>query len=163
MEYSDYLDKLMTKSNEKWFKWYVRIPWIMLIIIAISFFIWGIIDITNYQEIVFVKYGNKTVKETLYGCFRISTRIGAALIWWGMGAVASIISYFGLKAIVSPKILSVLYLRKIKQDLDKTVFSKEVKENKQQPIEINGWVCPHCGETNNKDAKRCGKCFTVKA
>ena len=161
MEYSDYLDKLKTKSNEKWFNWYVRIPWITLIIIAIFFFVWGIIDITNYQEVVFRKYGTKVVKETLYGYFRLSTRIGAALIWWGIGAVASIGSYFLLKAIFSPKILSVLYLRKIKTDLDKIVFSKDIKEN-TKVISNPEWVCAKCGTKNNDSAKNCTNCFEPK-
>ena len=152
----------MTKSNEKWFNWYVKIPLIVAIVIALFFFIWGIIDITNYQDVVLVKYGNKYVKETLYGFFRISTRIGAALVWWGIGVVASIGSYFALKAIMSPKILSVLYMRKIKHDLDKIVFSKEVKKI-EKPIKTEEWVCPHCGEINRKNVKKCSNCFSAKA
>lgn len=163
MEYSDYLDKLAIEKNEKFFKSYVKIPLIIAIIIGVAFFIWGLVDATTFQEIVYKKINGKNVKIMLYGFLKVESRIGAVIIWWLMGAVVSIGSYFLLKILFSPKILSVLYLRKIKQDLDKIVFSKEVKENKQQPIEINGWVCPHCGETNNKDAKRCGKCFTVKA
>ena len=162
MEYSDYLDKLTIKSNEKWFKLYVKLPLIVTIIIGLAFFAWGIIDITNYQEIVFKRYGDTFVKETIYGCFKISTRIGAALIWWIIGSVVSVISFFGLKAIVSPKILSVLYLRKIKKDLDKIVFGEQDKE-KVRIIGVDEWVCPHCGEVNSKDKKKCTNCFVVKA
>ncbi len=162
MEYSEYLDKLMLKTNEKWFKFYVKTPLIISIIIGLFFFIWGFVDATNFQDIIIREINGKDVKIVRYGFLKAESRIGAELIWWAMGVVLSVSNYFILKILVSPKILSVLYLRKIKQDLDKIVFGEQDKE-KVRIVGVDEWVCPHCGEVNSKDKKKCTNCFVVKA
>ena len=63
---------------------------------------------------------------------------------------------------MSPKILSVLYLRKIKQDLDKIVFTNEVKMTKQE-FYFPKWQCSECGTINNGAAKNCKNCFAERS
>lgn len=161
MEYSDYIDKLRIKENERWFKSYVKIPLIIAIIIGIFFFVWGIVDATTFQKIVYKQRGDDILKLRVYGFLEIESRIGAELIWWIMGAFLSVGTYFFLKIILSPKILTVLYLRKIKQDLEKEVLSNEVKASLQE-VDVKEWVCPKCGEKNSYSAKNCTNCFEEK-
>ena len=161
MEYSDYLDKLMLKANEKWFKYYARIPLVVSILVGLFFFIWGFVDITNHQEIILKEIDGEMVKVWLYGFLKVETRIGGAIIWWVMGIVPSVGGYFLLKIIFSPHILNVLYLRKIKQDLDKLVFTKEVKEG-LQGINNEEWICVKCGTKNSYAAKSCTNCLEKK-
>ena len=161
MEYSDYIDKLRIKENERWFKSYVKIPLIIAIIIGIFFFVWGVVDATTFQKIVYKQRGDDILKLRVYGFLEIESRIGAELIWWIMGAFLSVGTYFFLKIILSPKILTVLYLRKIKQDLDKVVLSNEVKLGLQE-VDVKAWTCPKCGEKNRESAKKCTNCFEEK-
>ena len=161
MKYSDYIDKLRTKENEKWFNFYVKLPLIISIIVGIFFFIWGFVDATNFQKYIHKQMGKDVVKLRVYGCLAIETRIGAELVWWIAGAFLSVGTYFLLKIIISPKILTVLYLRKIKQELEKEILSNEVKLTLQE-VDVKEWVCPKCGEKNRESAKKCTNCFEEK-
>jgi len=101
-------DEEIVKSNEKWFKFFVHLPKIVAISLAVLFFIWSIVD-----PAVFDWYGD------YYGIMYIGSFFGAMVIWWLIGAVMSALSYAITKLACSYKILHIYYLKDIKNAQEK--------------------------------------------
>ena len=86
------------EKQQKFFKWYYRLPLIILIATLVAAFVIGIVD---------------AVEEFLIG-YELE---GAAwIIWMLIGGVIGTLEYFIAKIAYSQKILTVLYLQKLNED-----------------------------------------------
>ena len=101
-------DEEIVASNEKWFKFFVYLPKILVITFACLFFIWSIVDPAVFY------YGGR-----YYGVMRIGSFFGAMMIWWLIGAAFCGIVWVVTKLAVSYKILHIYYLKNIKNSCEK--------------------------------------------
>ena len=163
MQFFEYEDRYVIEENQTWFRIFIKLPLIMATALAIIFFIWGIVDPSAIQIKVPEFNGSEIVETTRYGIMQTQTSVGATMLWWLIGAVASAINYFVLKIFLSPIILNVCYLKMIKEKTEKAVVPKvAVKTPSQQKLSMQAWVCPKCGEKNSYSAKNCINCFEPK-
>ncbi len=163
MQFFEYEEDRVIEENQNWFRFFVKFPLIMATALAIIFFIWGIVDPSAIQIKVPEFNGAEIVETTKYGIMQTQTSVGATIIWWLIGAVVTAINYFTLKIILSPMILNIYYLKKIKTNTGKMVSQKTtVKSESQQKFSVQAWVCPKCGEKNSYSAKNCINCFEPK-
>ncbi len=93
-------------ENEKWFKFYEKLPMFLLCVLATLCFIWSIIDVSVFQ------YGYYSKS---YGVMRLDSAFVALLIWWVIGAILSFVTYIVAKIVCSYKILVIKYLKKISE------------------------------------------------
>lgn len=93
-------------ENEKWFKFYEKLPMILFCVLATLCFIWSIIDVSVFQ------YG---YYSTSYGVMRLDSAFVALLIWWVIGVILSFATYIVAKIVCSYKILVIKYLKKISE------------------------------------------------
>lgn len=166
MQILDYENEIIVAENEKWFKFYVKFPLIMAIAVGLIFFIWGIVDPASFQLTTFETsygYGSEPVENKLYGIMGLETFFGAMIVWWIIGAVLSVGSYFFYKIILAPTILNIFYLKIISQNSGKMLVSKSsTKSPTQTKFSTQSWTCPKCGEKNSYSAKNCTNCFEEK-
>ena len=85
-------DDEIAANNESWFKFFVYVPKIVAIFMAIFFFIFGIVDASEGVAFDFD---------------------GALIVWWLIGAVVSIMAYVVSKLALSYKILHIYLLKKL--------------------------------------------------
>lgn len=97
MEVKDSLNDEIT-SQQKWFKWYKRIPLMVAILTFIGFFCYGIIAAVTHNLL-----------------FNVNNGFLIWLIWMLFGIASAGIDYVILKVLLSQKILSVLYLQILKE------------------------------------------------
>ena len=101
------------ETNERSFNVYAYLPTIIAIIIAILFFLWGIIDPAINR-----------LPHRWYGLFRTDTFLGAVVLWWIIGAVVTALNYFIYKIILAPTVLNIYYLAEIIKNTKKTDENK---------------------------------------
>lgn len=83
-------------DNEKWFNFFVILPKILTIITAILYFIWGFVASFAFTYI-----------------FDIDSVFVSIVIWWLIGAGASILIYVVTKISCSFFVLHIFYLKSI--------------------------------------------------
>lgn len=124
--------KSVIESNEKWFKFFVKLPMILTIVSALFYFVWGIVDPAIFQvskaDIYSGNYYLAPKNDYYYGIMGLETYFGAMLVWWIIGAVVSVITYACTKLAVSYKILHIYYLHDIKESNEKLLEKQEDKE-----------------------------------
>ena len=170
MSFYEYRDEYVIEKNEKWFNFYINFPLIMAIVIAVSFFIWGIVDPSTIQITTYRVVNTELIEDKLYGVMSMNTAFGAMIVWWIIGAVVAIINYFAYKIIFTPTILQIMYLKNINLNSDLMAKRSVAGQSKafqqasasQAKVSYSAWTCPKCGEKNNYAAKNCINCFEPK-
>ena len=102
--------KEIIAENEKYFSFFTKLPKILTIALAVIFFIWSIVDPAVFQS---------SYLSSNYGIMQLNTFFGAMIIWWLIGAVVCVATYFLSKLAVSYKILHIYYLQEIKEKIEK--------------------------------------------
>lgn len=90
------------KQNERgdWYERmygvYKKFPQILAIIIAVLFLIWSIIDVEVFSDNGFdYTYGDTHIwSEGSYGLMKLSSKLLVLIIWWAIGAVVALMSFF---------------------------------------------------------------------
>ena len=101
-------NKTTIEKTDKWYKFYLRLPLIVLILDIVVFFIWGIIDACVIS-----------IYEGYYGIVGFTNGFVCWLVWQVAGVVAGGISYIVIKVLTSCKILQVEYLKEINKNAGK--------------------------------------------
>ncbi len=96
-------DEKIIKENEKWFKFYTKLPMILAIVSAALVFIWSIVDVSVFHS----------SSASPYGVMRLPSAFLSMFIWWNIGAVNAWLTYVFTNLIVCYPVLQIYYLRKI--------------------------------------------------
>lgn len=91
------------ENHVKCFKFFIHLPYVISIIIFISFFIYGIVDPCIHQQ---GEYYNKT-----YGIMELSNKFTCWFVWIIIGITASVLCFFILRIKYSYRILHIHYLQ----------------------------------------------------
>ena len=78
---------------KKFYKFYKKLPQILAIICAVLFFAWSILDVF----VISYPFG--------YGMFDQTYALVALIIWWGIGLIPCILTYFITAIIISATVL----------------------------------------------------------
>ena len=82
-------------KNERYFKIYLYFPVITAILLSMSCLVMSIVDAVSGGVLVY------------------NSIIGSLFAWWGIGLLATIISYWLMRLILAPLILHIYYLEEI--------------------------------------------------
>lgn len=85
-------------ENEIYFKFYLLLPILTTVVVALGFFILGILDGITWQGYLI--------------------NVENPIVWWLIGAVNSLITYYVTKLALSAKILHIYYLKDIREKLN---------------------------------------------
>lgn len=86
-ENSGFFKKLMKDPNyDKFYRIFKKLPKILAIVVAILVFIWSIVDVAVFSYDGYY--------DTYYGVMRLGSCFLVLLIWWLIGAVSALLTYF---------------------------------------------------------------------
>lgn len=110
------------ENANKWYKFWLKLPFILFIVDLIFYFIWGIVDS------VVLKYVEGYI--TYYGSMGFTDGFVSWFVWQIIGFASGVLVYFFTKILISPIILKVGYLKKISDDNEEQlkILSKILQE-----------------------------------
>ena len=80
---------------------YKKIPKIIAIVLAILVFIWSIVDVSVFSD----SYSGRYYSYAYYGVMRLDSPVLAVFIWWVIGAVMSLGTWFFGSLAIAPIVI----------------------------------------------------------
>lgn len=111
MNMEEIKEEVVYPSYRKFFKFYKKLPFVTSLIIAIAVVIWSIIDVAVFSHTEYY--------EPCYGIMRFNNPLWVLLVWWGIGAVASILNWLFSALIISPTVVRTNAVLEIEEHLTK--------------------------------------------
>lgn len=118
-ENSGFFKKLMKDPNyDKFYRIFKKIPKILAIVVAALVFIWSIVDVAvfSYSGYYYQPY---------YGVMHLPSWFLALFIWWIIGAVLALLTYFFSALPVSATVVRTDAMLELKEKVEKIVVEME--------------------------------------
>ena len=103
---------IFNPNYEKFYALYKKLPSIASIVLAALVFIWSIIDVSIFSPHYYY-YGN------YYGIMRLDSAFLVLIIWWAIGAVLTLLTWFFSSLTVSATVTRTDAIVEIKNNLNK--------------------------------------------
>ena len=102
---------ILNPNYEKFYALYKKLPGISSIALAALVFIWSIVDVSVFSY--HSRYGD------YYGIMHLGSAVLVYIIWWAIGAVFSLLTWFFSSLVVSATVTRTDAIVEIKNNLNK--------------------------------------------